>query len=361
LLGSLIVRLSLRASRASRTKRFTFAAAVGCALLVGAPSLAHADAESDAKDLFERGREMRKQGDCTGAVPLFRKAYAIYPKGLGTLRNVAECEEQLGHWASSRRAWLDLKRALIAEPTPDPKYDGWQKEAEDAAARLAPKVATVYVDVTVKSPEGEGPANEKSGVELLVNGESLGTKLVGTPLERDPGVYRIRVQAPDAPHPVEQTISLAAGDSKHIRLELVRNGPPKVAGPDHGGGIIEPPDVVRDDAKGRRTVGYIVGGIGLAALVGGGVTLLLRSSAKSDLDDACNGNVDACPESKRSDAESIESRGKTMSTLTTALGIGGAVCLVGGIALVLTAPSPSKTGTLTVRPGLAGGDVTWRF
>jgi hypothetical protein len=173
--------------------RFAFVAAALASTLLVAPQT-HADAESDAKDLFARGRDLRSKNDCAGAVPLFRKASKIYPQGLGSLRNVAECEEQIGHWASSRRAWLDLKRALIALPAPDAKYDGWDKDSDDAASRLAPKVATVFVDVIVKTPEGEGPANERSGVELLVNGESLGTNLVGTPLERDPGNYRIRVR-----------------------------------------------------------------------------------------------------------------------------------------------------------------------
>src|SRR5690349_12017541 len=106
---------------------------------------AHADSESDAKDLFQRGRDKRQQGDCNGATVLFRKAIKIYPNGLGSIRNLAECEEQLGHFASSRRAWLDLKRAMITAPN-DPKYDGWDKDADDAATRLAPKVATVIVD-----------------------------------------------------------------------------------------------------------------------------------------------------------------------------------------------------------------------
>ncbi len=67
---------------------------------------ARADDEADAKDLFERGRTLRASGDCASAAPLFRRAYAAYPAGLGSLRNLAECEESLGKWASARRSWL---------------------------------------------------------------------------------------------------------------------------------------------------------------------------------------------------------------------------------------------------------------
>jgi hypothetical protein len=334
-------------------RRLAVALGLGCALAL-TPVAARADAESDAKDLFARAHDMRTHGDCAGAVPLFRKAYERYPKGLGSLRNIAECEEQLGHWASSRRAWLDLKRALITLPAPDPKYDGWEKDADDGAARLKPKVATVFVDVTVKTPQGEGPANEQSGIELLVNGESLGTALVGTPLDRDPGTYRIRVQAPDA-QPVETSVSLSAGDSKHVALHLTRT-PKEVAQP--GGGIVEPPNV-EQGGSGRRTVGWIVLGVGGAALVGGVVTLILRGSAKSDLESTC-GSTDTCPRSKQSEADDITSRGKTMSTLTTILGIAGGVGVVGGAALILTSPS-SKTGSIVVRPTVGGANATWSF
>ena len=86
--------------------------------------------------LFARGRELRLRGDCASAVPLFRRAFDLYPTGLGSLRNFAECEESLGHRASAREAWLDLGRALLANR--DPKYSGWALDAEQEADRLRP-------------------------------------------------------------------------------------------------------------------------------------------------------------------------------------------------------------------------------
>src|SRR5579872_5553668 len=95
-------------------------------LLVGlslTPRGARADAPSDARDLFDRARKIRGEGDCASAVALFREAYAVYPPGLGSLRNVAECEQALGHFALARRAWLDLGRA--ASTSTERKYEGW--------------------------------------------------------------------------------------------------------------------------------------------------------------------------------------------------------------------------------------------
>jgi hypothetical protein len=329
-----------------RFRRLSVGAAVAIAALSAAPT-ARADAESDAKDLFARARDLRSGGDCAGAVPLFRKAYKVYPNGLGSLRNVAECEESLGHYASSRRAWLDIKRALVTLPD-DPKYAGWDKDATDAAARLQPKVATVFVDVVVKSPQGEGPANEKSGVEVFVNGENLGTNLVGTPLERDPGNYRLRVQAQYA-QPVETEVALTAGDAKHVTLRLVQTPPEK------------PAEMV-DTGQGKRTAGIVLMGVGAAALIGSGVTFLIRNGAKSDVDNQCSTHTNCDPALK----DTVD-KGKLMSTLTTILFPVGLVAGAAGIGLFVwgnnskEAGPTTKTGSLTVVPGLGRVDATWRF
>jgi len=338
-------------------RRLSVGAAVGLAALSAAPT-ARADAESDAKDLFARARDLRTKGDCAGAVPLFRKAYKVYPNGLGSLRNVAECEEQIGHYASSRRAWLDIKRALVTMAQ-DPKYDGWEKDAQDAAARLQPKIATVFVDVIVKSPQGEGPATEKSGVEVFVNGENLGTNLVGTPLERDPGNYKVRVQA-QYTSPVETEVALGAGDAKHVTLRLVQTPPatPAAGTPEQPGALI---DV--DTGKGKRTAGIVLIGVGAAALVGSGITFLVRAGAKSDLDDKCPSHTGCSP-----DLQSTVDKGKLMSTLTSILFPVGLVAAGTGVGLFIwgsnskeTAPPPASARNLTIVPGLGSVDATWRF
>jgi hypothetical protein len=337
-----LYRVTLFASL--RLRRLGMSAALGLAALSAAP-MANASPESDAKDLFARGRDLRAANDCGSAAPLFRKAWQIYPHGLGSLRNLAECEEQLGHFASSRRAWLDLKRALITAPN-DPKYEGWDKDAEESAARLKPRVATFIVDVYVKSPEGEALANDQSGVEILVNGESVGTALVGTPLERDPGAYRIRAQVTDA-QPVEQTVTLAAGDNPHVTIRLTV--------------VPKPKPVVEEDHSTRRTVGWIVAGVGAAALVGSGVTFLLRQGALGDVDDQCATRRN-CPEGLRGTVDT----GKTMSTLTTILLPVGAVGVGAGLALVFTSGSSSKESKTAVRsvrvaPALGGLSLSGRF
>ncbi len=111
-----------RGRGARQDRRGPWRLAVFCGALFAAslsgPTPARADGLADAEDLFRRGRDLRLRGDCASAVPLFKQAFEVYPAGLGSLRNFAECEELLGHLASARQAWLDLRRALLADDDP---------------------------------------------------------------------------------------------------------------------------------------------------------------------------------------------------------------------------------------------------
>lgn len=327
------------------SRRLALSAAVGACALAFAPS-AIASPDGEAKDLFARGRELRNANDCGSAAPLFRKAWTIYPQGLGSLRNLAECEEQLGHFASSRRSWLELRRALITAPN-DPKYEGWDKDSEDAAARLKPRVASFVVDVYVRGPQGEELANDHSGVEIFVNGESVGTTLVGTPLERDPGSYLIRAQRADAP-PVEQTVILAAGDNPHVTIRLERALKPAASSPSSSSSTL-------------RTVGWVALGVGGASLVASAVTFLVRDSSLSEVEDKCaKPETGPCPTSLKGTIDT----GELMSVLSPVfLGV-GVIGVGGGLALILSNPSHSSSTQgkgLFVTPSLGRLDATWRF
>lgn len=323
------------------------------------PCVAHADPVSDAKDLFTRGRELRTHGDCGGAVPLFRKAADLYPAGLGSLRNLAECEEQLGHYASARRAWLDLKRALLT--TDDKKYEGWSADAEAAAARLAPKLATLTVDVSYATPDGQAALSK--GVAVTLDGETLPPALVGTPLERDPGHHVVRVAGDRVEEPQQKAVDLVAGDNKHVALRVVVKPPPSsitAVTPQPGPGSSPeqpPPDDEEERARStKRTVAWIAIGVGAASLVGAGVSLGLRQSAMSDLNSKCPDHTNCSP-----DLQSTVNEGQIASTLVTVFGIVGGVALTSGIVLLATSHGHSQQSRLIITPTLGGATAAWRF
>jgi hypothetical protein len=315
------------------------------AVLTSVATSARADPESDAKDLFTRGRELRAQGDCNGAADLFRRAVALYPGGLGSLRNLAECEEALGRWASARRAWIDLKRALIVNK--DPKYAGWEDDAEKGEGRLAGKGAKLTIVVTVRGANGEGEAG--AGVTVTVNGEPLAAALVGTELERDPGTYRLAASAPNATAPAEQAVTLATGDVKRVALALALR-PAADAGAAGARSVREAPPPRPSSTS--RTLGWTAVAVGGASLVAAVVSLVIRQSALSDLKSACPNYATApCDPS----VKSTDDRGKLASTLFTVFGAVGVVAVAGGVTLLLTAPSATSA------PASAGVAARWSF
>jgi hypothetical protein len=315
------------------------------------PSLARADAPADARDLFARGRDLRVHGDCASAVAVFRRAYEVYPAGLGSLRNIAECEESIGHFASARRAWLDLNRALLTNR--DGKYEGWAEDAEHGAARLAGKVATLTVEVESVTAGGEtAPAQ---GVEVTLNGEVLAPGLVGAPLERDPGRYIVRVASARAAAPEERVVELAAGDTRRVTLRVVLATPHEPAA-----SVLatSAPNGETHAQTTKRTVAWIAMGVGGAGIIGAGIGLALYQTALGDLQDLCFSTV-SCPTSQRSRAQAIEDRGNTASTLVNVFGAVGLIGIASGIALFATSYPRSGATSLVVSP--MGISVIERF
>jgi len=339
------------------TSRFfaPVAALVAILALTLVPAPAQADPVSDAKDLFERGRELRAKGDCASATVVFRKAYGLYPDGLGSLRNLAECEAALGHFASARRAWLDLSRALVTRP--DRKYDGWDKDAADAAASLAPKLATVSIELTTVDAAGRPAA--PGGVDVTLDGESLAATLMGTPLDRDPGRHTVRASGARVVEAVEQSVDLVAGDAKRVELRVVVT-PRTTPGPTVPPPLpVIPPSTGDDDAERarstKRTIGWTALGVGSAALVGAAISLGIRQSALGTLNGQCSTHTE-CPLS----LQSTVSRGQAASTAFDVLGILGLVGVGSGVALLATS-GHAPQARLVVTPTLGGASAAWTF
>ncbi len=326
-----------------------------CGWLLGAvatlaPCTARADA-ADARDLFARGRELRVHGDCASALPLFREAYEIYPAGLGSLRNVAECQESLGHFASARTAWFDLNRAL--QQNTEPRYAGWSQDAERAATRLASKVATLTIDIVGMSPRSDRAA--AIGLEVTVNGEPIPPGLLGTPLDRDPGRYLVRVRVFGAGIEAvrgavyEQSLELSAGKAEHAIIDVA---PAPASSTSTAAGD-----------KARRVTAWVAIGVGASGLVGAAVSALVRQSEIGKLhDEGCddeNGRI-VCDPSGRSMVQETANRGELASTLVNVFATVGVVGLASGLVLLATNPSRSSaSAALLVSP--SGVSAVGRF
>lgn len=118
-------------------------------------------------------------------------------------------------------------------------------------------------------------------------------------------------------------------------------------------------------SSGLRTAGLVIGGVGVAALVGGGVTAFLGSRAQSDLESRCpNKRCEYDSADQKASFESDRDSLKTMGTMTTVLLIGGGVLAATGATLFVVGGSskePQVTASASFAPGMLGLNAQGRF
>jgi len=173
---------------------------------------------------------------------------------------------------------------------------------------------------------------------VRIDGTPISSGELGQPIALEPGEHAVSANAPGAV-PFQTQVTLA----ERTRLAMVVPlDPAPVPAP--------PPPPPRDTSPrqehasdSRRTAGWISAGAGGTFLVAAGVTLLLRESAISSLNDACPGG--ACPRSREDELTSTQSRARTEGTLAAVFaGLGVVGVGIGTYLLLAPHHSDSSTG-----------------
>jgi hypothetical protein len=300
--------------------------------------------ETESKTLFAEGRQLRASDQCAQAIEKFRLALEAYPEGLGALRNVAECEEALGRYASARRSWWDLRLAVLRSPSP--KYDGWDEDAAQAHARLATKVARLIVRTS--------PA----GLPVVVDGRPLDPRLLGSELEMDLGTVELSIQGDPGLSP-RRTLTLTEGERREVELALPDSAS-RGAG-DAGSktpAAPQRPDLSNEGPSPLAISGGLALGLGGLSLVGLGVAAAVRGAALSDVDAACGSDLDRCVVSatERSELDAAIDRGVTASDLVTGFAVAAGVLVGAGVGLLI---GEAASSTVTVAAGPGHAELTW--
>jgi hypothetical protein len=279
--------------------------------------------KQDAETLFAEGRQLRLRGDCAGAILRFRQALEAHPEGIGSLRNIAECEQMLGRYASARRSWWDLRREALQSD--DDAYAGWAKHAEEAHASLEAKVPRV----TIKLVGGK-----LDGVRVMIDDKVLPARLIGVPVERDIGEHHIEVWY-GGPTPFERNLDLVESAREVVTFTL----------PTPSGSKTSPPALPPDRQDGSRAIlrtgGYVALGLGGLGAIGFGVALGIRQAALDDVESICGPHYEevTCPPET---ADPVD-RGEIASVLVNVFGAIGASGLVGGAVLVIVGTAGDDT------------------
>jgi len=123
------------------------------------------------------------------------------------------------------------------------------------------------------------------------------------------------------------------------------------------GAAIAPPPVAMQEmatpatGQTQRTVGLVIGGVGVVGVVVGAIAGFVAKSKFDDL--PCNGNV--CPPSAVAELESAQS----LARAATVSVVAGAAALGGGAIVFFTAPRPktSPAPTLGLGPAVQGAGL----
>jgi hypothetical protein len=311
------------------------------------PSRAGAQARDAAagEALFQEGRRLMKAGDFAGACPKLEESLRLDP-ALGTLVNLASCEEQLGHTAT---AWQHWRAAADQLPSGDKR----RATAVARAGALEKVLPRLTIALGAELPEAE----------VKRDGVRLGRASLGLPLPVDPGRHVVVVSAPGR-EPREYEVTLKAKENQALTVEpgaeikVAKPGPVPERWSDER---MEPAAAshVPPAPPARRVsmAGIVLLGGGVVALGTGGVMALQALRARKDAQAACPG---AAPSFCWKDAKEPLDRDRRFS-LYADVGFAAGILLAGtGLYLLLRGPGET-TAQVSALPGGGALHLGGRF
>jgi hypothetical protein len=278
-----------------------------------------------AEALFNQGREALDKGDYAAACKLFRESDRLDPAP-GTKLNLADCEERRGRVAT---AW-ELFRATLQEL---PESDDRHAIAEQRVVALEMRLARLTMRLAPGAP---------AGTTVKVGDLELGSSSFGIALPLDPGKHRLVVSAPGfAPRSFD--VELAEGKAKAITV-----GPGEKSGSVSAGTPSVPGEPNRgSDGTGNKTLGYVLGGVGVLGLTVGTVTGIILLGKKSTAEDHCDDATQTCQPEGRDANES----GRALAPVSTIGFLVGIAGISAGAYFILSSGKTETALHTTVAPG----------
>lgn len=318
---------------------------VGLSLTCAAvPALGQSKDPAAADALFRQGREAMRKGDFATACPKLAESQRLDPAA-GTVLNLAQCEEKIGKVASSFQHYQEATEQI---PADDPR----SKVAKHGLASTRSRVPKLTVKL---------PADAPQGTKVLRDDVELGAASLGTPLPVDPGDHVIVVKVPGRKDHSD-TVSIREAETKEIVAALGEQS----AGTDEASPTMTPtaategqrdraPHVPRESSGStQRTLGFVAGGLGIVGLgLGSYFWLSARSKNNSIADKGCSSSI--CPAGSYSGQAALDSDTKDAQNAArngTLAVVAGGILAVGGVVLVLTAPSSSGKTQVGIGPAV---------
>jgi hypothetical protein len=274
-----------------------------------------------AEALFEEGTSLVEKGELKTGCEKLAASQELDP-ALGTVLRLGDCYDRLGRTAS---AWASFKQAAaMARASSQPDREAIANErVVDLEARLS----------RLKLVVAENAANE---LQIKLGGVVIPPASWGSPLPVDPGVQHVEASAPG--HQTWSTdFQVATGSaSSELEIPALEPSPVAAADPRFPAPVVDPERDAARPGSGQRTFGYVLGGVGLAALATGGVfAYLAYDKNEESLEHCLRDEPNACS----IEGKSLRDDAASHATIAS-IGVGaGAGLLLTGVVLLLTAPS----------------------
>ncbi len=276
-------------------------------VLLAAPAAADDDKVKRADALFVEGRALLKTDLHAGCAKLV-ESYELNPQAIGTLLNVALCDEKMGRVASAAAKYAEARDRAREQNAKD-----HLAAAEERLAAVKDRVPHVSVQLAEQLP----------GTQVLIDGRVI-ESLTDIPV--DPGDRVLVVSAPD--HVAfEHHVKIAEGEHRDVPVPALKQAV---------------------TVSSRRTIGKLV-------TIGGGVTfatgvvigLVGRSRYNAAKADHCDADLACDPEGLSSTRS-----GRTLGTVGTVIGAVGVAGVGVGLYLWLRSPREHRETAVTLVPQL---------
>lgn len=309
----------------SRPLSALLAIAISASSLGLAPSAfaqASAADKATARQLGLEGEDALQKKDYKTAEEKFKRADSIYHALTLTL-GLARAQAANGELVAAQESY----NRILSEGAPAGAPQAFVNAVEDARKEvdaIAGRIAEAVITVTGVS----------AAETLTVTLDDAPFPIAALGIKRavDPGDHVVKATAKGyKPGETHFTVASAAEATASITLEADPNAV-VVAPP--GPGNTEPPPVAPSSGKSsiNKTIGYAALGVGAAGVVVGGIFGVLAISAHSSIAGSCTNG--SCPTSENDDISSYHTKG----TISTIGFIVGGVGLAAGAVLILTAP-----------------------
>jgi hypothetical protein len=283
-------------------------------MLLAAPA-AHA-ADADPEKLFAEGSALIEQGRCSEALPKLQEAQRLDP-GIGTQFNIAVCEEQLGRLGS---AWRDFAQVVQLA-----RASGKKQREEAARAKLEALRARVPTLVIRSAESGD--------VTVKVDGDAIKTEAWSF-VPVDPGDHTVEANAPTKKSWTTTVHAPAVGTKLEVLVPVLD--------------VVQRREVVTvETSNKRRTLGFILGGVGVAGVAAAAVTGVMLLQAKLTADERCTPRCITADGKFDQEGADAVSRGNTLLPIN-AVAWGVAILGLGaGAFFILTSPSAKASASTT--------------